>query len=279
MTFAPTTQAASSAPTASSFADYKAIPAINWSTLKHALTSPLAYQCALVSERDSAAMRVGRAFHAMLPTLDGFAESHAVYSGVRRGAEWERFERQHGHLEIITTSERDQAKAMADAVRMHPRAQFWIEDTEKGSRELTLRWVDEITGLDCKGRVDWLSGSGRLIEFKSTSTQTPRQFFAQAEQLGYIGQAAFYLDGLRRMGVEASPPVLIVVQSCEPHDVWCLPMSAETISQGRDLYCEALAIVQGCMQTKRWLGAAGDGDIPFQRASWMEQDEDDESNP
>lgn len=283
-----------SAPTVSgsSFAAYKAIEAINWSTLKHVLTSPLHYQHALVSDEDSGPMRLGRALHALLPTREEFNAEWVVFSGAsRRSKEWDAFSASHSDKEILLASEYETVKAMREAVLAHPRALHWIGPIDQGQRELSLRWVDPITGLDCKGRVDWIGRTDvrtdmqtvgarlrRPVEFKSTSAKTLRDFFSQAEKLMYRGQAAYYDTGLRQNNYsDIAPPVLIVVQSCEPHDVWCLPMSAETIAQGRDLYCEALAIVQGCMQTKHWPGATGDGDLPFQRASWVE--DEDEPNP
>lgn len=256
--------------------DYRAIRAINWGTAKHALTSPLHYHHALTAPReDTAAMRLGRAMHALLPTREEFDAGFAVYDGTRRGKEWEAFRSANDHREILTATEAEKAETMAAAVLAHPRAAYWIGDPDAGQRELALQWTDRITGLDCKGRVDWVSSLGRMVEFKTTSAQSPRQFFAQAEQLGYIGQAAFYTDGLRVNGYDLAPPVMIVVQTSAPYDVWPLVMTSETVAQGRDLYNEALAIIQLAMQTDDWHGYARGGDLPFERPSWAEPENDD----
>lgn len=258
--------------------DYRSIPAINWSTAKHALTSPLHYQHALRSRDDTPAMRLGRAMHALLPTREEFDESWSVYDGTRRGKEWDRFQLVNEGREILTATEYEKVAAMVAAVRANPRAEHWIGPLDQGRRELALTWVDQITGLDCKGRVDWISGRGRMVEFKTTAAPNPQAFFTQAERLGYLGQAAFYTDGLAANDYLLDPPVFVVVQSSPPHDVWCIVTEPEHIAAGRDLYCEALAIIQSCMQTKHWPGAAGDGDIPFRRASWVDSETQENEN-
>ena len=69
-----------------SFAEYRAIKAVNWSTLKAMDTSPKQYRHALVHESDDAvALRIGRAIHCFVLEPQEARKRLAVFDGKKRG--------------------------------------------------------------------------------------------------------------------------------------------------------------------------------------------------
>lgn len=232
---------------------YASIPAVNWSTLKHLRVSPLEYQYRLTHPTDSAAFTFGRAVHAALYEPEQFAAHWVVYPGpVRRGKEWDAFRLAHEDDEIITLAERDAAQRMADAVRSHPVAGPMVEGSyvEQG-----IRWIDEETGVECKGRVDQVNG--RLGDLKSAQTIDPRQFASASARYGYHTQMAFYLDGLAANGIEfGEAPVLIAVEKDEPYDLIVYELPPNAIEKGREEYRHLLDVLALCRETGKWPGRA-----------------------
>lgn len=234
---------------------YEAIPAVNWSTLKHLRVSPLEYQYRLTHPTDSPAFALGRATHAALYEPDLFALHWVVYPGaVRRGKEWEAFKAEHEHDEIVTLAERTTAQEIADAVRRHPAAEELLDGSFV---EQALRWTDAETGIECKGRVDQVSG--RLADLKTAQSIEPHAFQGAVARYGYHTQAAFYVDGLAANGIDyLAAPVLIAVEKEPPYDVLVYELPARVIEAGRAEYRRLLRTLQSCRASGLWPGRCAD---------------------
>lgn len=258
-----------------SFEEYRAIKAVNWSTLKAMAVSPKQYRYALThSTGDTVALRVGRAVHCLLLEPEEVRARYAIWDGERRGRGYAAFVAEHRSSEVLTRAEYDHAHAAATAVQSHPVAAAYLGN---GATEQVLVWRDDATGMRCKCRVDELNG--RLVEVKTTRFIEPRRFFADAARLGYHGQCAFYEDGVHATRTDADTPlseptIMIAVQNEAPYDVAVYEMPDEAVDAGRALYSRLLKRLRECRDRKRWPGVCESEPLRFTLPAWAELDAD-----
>lgn len=252
--------------------EYRAIDAVNWSSLKVMGVSPLQYWHELNTPREDAShFRIGLAIHAIVLEPSTVKSAFAIYEdGNRRGKKWDAFKAEHAGLHILTEPEWSAALGSAAAVMANPHASALLK---RGLKEAVLQWTDEETGLACKARVDHAGRS--LIDLKSSRPVSQRSFAAAAARLGYHGQFAFYEDGLRANGIEpADAPHMIVVHSEMPHDVVVYRMGPQVIDTGRQEYRALLEKLKRCRETNQWPGAAPDGPVDFVLPAWATMDDE-----
>lgn len=231
--------------------EYRALDAVNWSTLKYACQSPLAYQHALANPPvETDAMRLGRATHTAVFEPDRLLHEYVIWSGGRRaGKEWDEFKAMHENRTILKPDEYDTAIAIRNAVRGHKAAAKLLKT---GEAECTLQWTDQDTGIACKARLDWYSPKV-LVDLKTTRDIEARAFGRHAGALMYHGQFAFYAMGLYAHGVEV-PVKIIAVESEAPHDVAVYDLNEDVLWAGEVKVRQALAVVKACRKTRKWPG-------------------------
>lgn len=234
-----------------SYAEYAAIDAINWSTLAAATRSGLAYHHRLANPpAETDAMRLGRATHTAVFEPDRLLREYVIWEGGRRaGKEWEDFRAMHAGRTILKAEEYDVAIAIRDAVRGHKAAAKWLRT---GSAECTLTWIDEETGMACKSRLDWLNTKA-LVDLKTTRDIESRAFGRHAGQMLYHGQFAFASMGLHANGLD-TPVKIIAVENEAPHDVAVYDLPEDALWAGETRVREALTIVAACRKSRRWPG-------------------------
>lgn len=252
------------------FDDYREIDAINWSRLKALRVSPLRYRHErMAPPAEAPHLRIGLAMHCLV--LEGeeeFARRYVCYPGRRQGGAWEDFRAEHGDKTILNSPEYLRACGAAASLLAHPAARTYLA---AGLKEATITWTDEATGLGCKGRVDHCGS--HLVDIKSTATIIPRQFCAAAARLGYHAQLAFYLDGLRSNGVDvADGPVLIAVESDEPHDIVVYHLPDDVVEAGRAEYRRLLELLVECQESDTWPGVAPD-ELELELPAWATMQE------
>lgn len=256
-----------------SYADYSKIDAINWSRLKVIGVSPLQF----IWERDNPRpetgyLRIGRAVHAYLLEPATFKERFAKFDGTRRGKAWDatKAHAESGGITLLSEDEFAAAIGCAAAVLANPHAS---EILKRGLKEATFTWKDEVTGLECKGRIDHVGK--HLVDLKTAARMNQRVFASAAARLGYHSQLAFYRDGLEANGLDVSgDPFLIAVQSEMPHDVITYRLPPPVIEAGRTEYRRLLEKLAECRRTNQWPGAAPDGPVSFELPAWAYLDDE-----
>lgn len=235
------------------FDDYRALDAVNWSTLKEMRRSPRHYRHREQSPReDTPRLGLGRATHTAVFEPDRFLLDYAVWEGDRRGKAYAAFCEQHPSQTILKTAEYETCLAMRDAVRSHPIAGPLL--TPPGEAEKVLTWIDAATGLPCKGRIDWWR-PGLLCDLKTTATLDARMFAGTVYRMGYHGQAAFYRAGLAANGLDAPPMRIIAVEASAPHDVAVFLLDDDAHWRGEVEVAELLARVAAGRFSNQWPGA------------------------
>lgn len=251
--------------------DYDAIEAVNYSTLKHMAQSPLHYLHATKHRKKSTrAMGQGTATHLLVLEPDDFEASYTVYPGpTRQGNAWKAFEaaaKAAGKM-VLKQSELDLVLAMRDAVWSNPRAAEYLRG---GHAEVVMVWVDEETGLLCKGRLDYLRDDSVPSDLKTTASVEHRFFSQNCAKMQYHVQSAFYSDAvgvLTKKQPESFP--VIAVESKPPHDVVPYVLDADELAKGRDEYRRLLSKVKECRESGEWPGYANGLEMPLKLPAWV----------
>jgi len=221
------------------------------------------------------AMRFGSLLHRVVLEPDRFeAETVLMPAGIDRRtkdgkAAWAAFEAQAVGLEIVTQQELDQLHAIREAVFSHPSAAQLL--APGGRVEASLFWLDSETGVRCRGRVDKVHPSQKiLVDLKSTKDASAQAFARSCWNLRYDVQAAFYLDGWATVGpVLESPPQFcwIAVETEPPYLVACYVATPAMIEAGRERYRRNLRRYAECLAADQWPGLS-DRIEPLDLPAW-----------
>lgn len=232
--------------------NYDQIEGVRWSRLRSMRISPLQYRHDTdTPSADTSAFRVGRATHSLILQPENFDVEFVVWSGTRRGKSWDAFAAEHTDRTILTATEHAAALGAMEGVARHPTASHLLQG---GTAEKAITWKDDETGIVCKAKPDLVTN--RLLELKTTRNLDARLFASDVARLGYYGQAAFYLRGLRANGFDSDRlPVIIAVENSPPHDVCCWELTQETVEQGDALVERLLRELAICTDSGEWPGA------------------------
>ena len=160
------------------------------------------------------------------------------------------FLRHIGDKEIITEEMLDTANAMAVSLIRHPIVNKLFKS---GKAEQSMFWTDPDTGLYCKGRLDWASDLGYLVDLKTTIDASVEQFSRSIANFGYHRQNAMYVDGYTEITKTVTKGfIFIAVESKAPHAVGVYNLDSEGEGQGRMEYKELLAQFGECLESDVW---------------------------
>lgn len=203
--------------------DYFALDAVDQTSLKKMLVSPLAYSDYLTGEHGySSALEFGKAAHSMVLGSGPQAVAKPNLRTKEGKALRDRLVEQYGADDIVWLSADDVEKveAMRDMV-----GDFFTK--LDGQPEVAMIATDPDTGLLIKGKADWLpstpdpDGVLRIRDYKTT-VKSPDEFERSCWQYGYHIQAAFYMRLYRLTMPEYKGPLgfEFVVQEKNPPFDW-----------------------------------------------------------
>ena len=257
------------------FDEYRAIEAVNWSTLVSILDSPKHYQHALKTPKtETAAMRFGRAIHTAILEPQRLLLDCAVWQGGRRdGKKWDEFFNANLGKTIITLAEHTDLLAIGVAVREHPVA---ADHLLVGEAEFPVVWTDPKTEIACKCRVDWFSDKhAALVDLKSTASTDFDSFGKTSANLKYHAKLAFYMRGLQETGRNPKDCLIISVEQSAPYDVVVFQLDEDVLYFGDKLVSMALNQLAMCRQYGVWPGRS-DGIEQLRLPAWHMKHEGDE---
>lgn len=256
-----------------SFTDYAALPALNWSKLKHLARTPAHFKHLLENPpATTPACMTGRGLHSLV--LEGesaYLEQYAVAPQcdrrTREGKQlWQEFQDQAVGREIITADQAESVAGMAAAVLAHTKARKLIERCAQ--REVVATWRDTDTGLDCKSRIDaWADQDGLVLDLKTCQDAGPDMFRRTAWNYQFHGQASFYLGGLGAAGGSADRFLFVGVENSAPYAVAVYLADDDFLAAGRQLVRQCLEQLAECMSTNTWPGY-GDAIQPLSLPPW-----------
>lgn len=251
--------------------DYFALDAVDQTSLKKMLVSPLAYSDYLTGEHGySSALEFGKAAHSMVLGSGPQVVAKPNLRTKEGKALRDRLVEQYGADDIVWLSADDVEKvqAMRDMV-----GDFFTK--LDGQPEVAMIAADPDTGLLIKGKADWLpstpdpDGVLRIRDYKTT-VKSPDEFERSCWQYGYHIQAAFYMRLYRLTMPEYKGPLgfeFVVQEKNPPFDwrVWRFdehsPIITELaepkickalkqIKSFRDLYPDPLEAMRGYGMSK-----------------------------
>ena len=271
-------------------AAYHAHAAVSKSHLDLVAKSPLHYWARYldpnrVPQEPTAAMAIGSAVHTHVLELDQWDAQYVVApAGMDRRtkvgkAEWEVFQTAIGTRTVISREDADLVMRIGRSVLSHPAAAYLL--ALSGKAETTHMWHDEISGLQCKCRPDWLLNDGSMIvDLKTTEDASPKAFQQSIAKWRYHVQAAWYLDGIEKatgkrpeqfifIAVEKKPPYACAVYVADPQMVEIGGQTARADLDKLNL-CKAADNWPGysdqveVINLPPWMRAKADGTLPTQ---------------
>lgn len=245
-----------------SFGEYLKVRALSNSGLKLLQKSPRHYAASWDPERPdsepSAALRRGSLLHTMVLEPHAFRDRYRVKPAgmnfaTKAGAAW-RDETPNG-VEIVSESEHKAATRQARNLRQLPEISALLG---AGQAEVSFFWIDQATGVHCKGRADWVFRTNAgvvLLDLKTTEDATPEAFGRSCARYGYHRQAAWYCDGWNQAtGDTVLGFVFGAVESAWPHDAVPYMLDEEAMSSARVQIDELLALYAECERLGEWPG-------------------------
>lgn len=238
--------------------------------------SPAHYRAWLDAEDDSEtpAMLFGRAYHCRVLEPDRFANEFVVMpalgdmrSSTNRAARDAWLAERPGAT-VISSDDSDRIEAMHKALMAHPLAAGIMKS---GHSEVTMRWVDELTGVECKARADWWVPGKFFMDLKTTEDASPKGFARSIEKYGYHVQHAHYCDGARACG-ESLKNYLILAQEKEaPYVPAVYHIDAAAEIRGFELRERGLQTMRECLDANTWPGY-GTGITELTLPAWALKD-------
>jgi hypothetical protein len=176
---------------------------------------------------------------------------------------------------LLTPEQHALAVAMAEAIQASPEASAFLKAAP--GREVSMLWTDPHTKLRCKGRLDICGESDPFVyragDLKMSRAAHPAEFSREANKFGYHRQAAWYLTGLRALGIVCDEFTDIAVANTVPHEVYVYDLIQDAVMLGQEQNRAALDLYHECVQTNRWPGG---GRFPLSLPAWaMGQNDDD----
>lgn len=155
--------------------------------------------------------------------------------------------------------------AMAEKIRQHPLASALFAPGT-GEPERALVWRDEQTGVWCRALVDWLRhrlmpGRRLLVpDYKTCASAAPDDAVKAIARYGYHVQGAWYLAGLRALGLadEAARFLLVMQEKTAPYLVTVIEPDHTAMRLGAMRMREALRLYAECSASGRWPGYSDD---------------------
>lgn len=228
------------------FADYRKATGYNQSTLKAGRRGNWAavkYSLDGGAQEDTDARVEGRLTHCAMLTpelLD--TEFHLCEPRERKqpdGREW------------VSHSIHNRVFAHTNALAKNEMLMGLLNGTQ---REISLYWVCEETGLNLKGRIDAFHPEQKyILDLKTTAKGADPMGCARTiASLGYAGQAAWYMEGLRANGFDVEQFIFAFLEKKAPYAVGLYRLNAEDLLRAHAENKELLARLQVCLKKGEW---------------------------
>jgi hypothetical protein len=242
--------------------EYRSHPAISRSELFKIKESPEKFKYSRENpEPPTPSLIFGQLFHAMAlqpETVDeNFIMAPDVDRRTKAGKEaYIQFEREAAGKTIITADMAQQAKEMCDALNSNEYARKLLQ----GAKEVEFFWTDDLTGEECKCRVDALTalnGLDIIVDLKTAASADTEAFTKDAVKYGYDFQSAMYKEGVDRNTGKNHVFVFIVIEKTPPYAINILQADELFVRRGYDIFRELIGVYHDCKQTGNWYGYLG----------------------
>ena len=199
--------------------------------------------------KETEALLFGRMFHKLTLEPKDFGNEFAVKGlnlSTKPGKEWKSGLAKG--VSIVKEDDYGTALQMAEAVRDHPQAKYLFKDYVA---EQPIYWTRP-DGIKCKAKPDMksmVSGFRYCVDVKTTESVNPAAIQRSIAKYHYYRQAAWYLDGLERVGNPCEAFLFIFVEKTYPYLVTMCQLDEEALAKGREDCERAVEILRNCRRT------------------------------
>lgn len=166
------------------------------------------------------------------------------------------FERENAGKITVTAEMYQQAEEMTAALYGNSYARRLL----RGEKEVPFFWTDELTGEECKCRVDCLSKTEKnlvIVDLKTTDNASTDAFIRSAIKYQYDFQAAMYSEGVKANTGKQPIFVFIAIEKKPPYAVNILQCDELFCRRGYDLFREYIGMFHECKETGIYWGYTG----------------------
>ena len=212
-------------------------------------------------EEPTPSLLFGQVLHKLILEPDSFEEQFIVAPKVDRRtkagkAEWAEFTEKAGGKTVIDEEMYLTACEMKEAVMHNDFAKRLLN----GEHEKPFFWTDDMTGEECKCRVDCLTALGDdliIVDVKTTDNADTDAFVRSAIKYGYDMQVAMYSEGVEKNLGKKPIFVFIAIEKKPPYAINIMQADKLLHRRGYDLFRELIGIYHDCKQTGNWYGYLG----------------------
>jgi exodeoxyribonuclease VIII len=218
----------------------------------------------------------GNMAHCAILEPEEFEKRYVVGPTLNRNTKaWKEFVETHAGRTAIQHDQYEVAIRQAASVN---RLGEIREALAEGWPELSAFWVDEETGVECRCRPDWTHPVGDdaaiLLDVKTYTDASPREFARQCARKAYAKQAAMYSDGYEKASGRRVLAFIFVAVSTEyPYAASATMLDPDSLEAGRQHYKRNLRTYAECMKTERWPGYS-DGITLIRLPEWALHNEE-----
>lgn len=146
-----------------------------------------------------------------------------------------------------------EAEEMARQIRNHPDAAALLNRSD-GYPELSCYWHDEPTGVRLRARIDWLLPYA-AVDVKTAASADPSDWGSAAAKWKLHFQAAWYLEGLRALGIEIGSRFFFLnVEKEPPYEVSVTRLPDRALALGARQVRKAIDLYATCQESGVWPG-------------------------
>lgn len=213
---------------------------------------------------DTEAMQFGRLLHCLLFEPAEVEARYRAWDGTRRGNAYKLF---CANAEIAG-AEVVRAEGQYSLATALEAAQSFLHDTRvqalisSGQAEQTVLAVEH--GLQCRGRLDWVSTSEHVLtDLKTTAEIEPELFGRSFYRYGYDLKLGLYRRWLNAVTGDHWPVEVIVLESKPPYDIAVIPVPDAVLDTGVDKALGIIGRVAHAIEVDEWPGVAGGEMLPL----------------
>lgn len=242
--------------------EYRSHPAISRSELFKISESPEKFKYYQDHpEEPTPSLIFGQLFHAMALQPETVNDQFAVAPNVDRRTkagkeEFAAFAEAAKGKTIVSADMVEQATEMCEALKKNS----FVQKLLAGEKEKPFFWVDELTGEECKCRVDCLTEVGEntiIVDFKTTDNAETDAFVRSAVKYGYDFQSGMYCDGVKANIGKKPLFLFIAIEKKPPYAINILQADEILVRRGYDLFREYIGVYHDCKQSGNWYGYLG----------------------
>lgn len=231
------------------------------------------YLSGMAEKKDTSALRIGGAFHALvlephtfdaravvlpegapkrpsITQLNAAKPSEATVQAIQWWQQWDQYA--NGKI-VLTREEFAEMQLMADAIR-NQRASSKVL-VESGKIESSFFWYDADFGVHVKARPDYYRDDGIVLDLKTTRDASKDAFQKAIVDYGYDIQAFMQMEGIERCtGKRPENFVFICVEKEPPYPVAFYVADKDMIECGRYRYQKLMSKFSDCQRSGVWPG-------------------------